>query len=62
MRFVIFNTAMALCLALLAGCAAAPSKAENSRVTSLGPECPEVEGYPDCQDGHLVDLRAPALP
>jgi hypothetical protein len=56
MRFVIFNTAMALCLVLLVGCASTPPAAENTHLATAGPECPQLEGSPDCQDGHQVDL------
>ena len=59
MRFVIFNTALAFCLALLAACASTSLMGDKSRVASSAIECPEQEGYPDCQDGHQVDLTAP---
>jgi hypothetical protein len=59
MRFVIFNTAMAFCLALLPGCTSTPPAAEKTHVASLAQECPEIEGYPDCQDGRQVDLTVP---
>lgn len=59
MRFVIFNTAMAFCLALLVGCGSIPAGFERTHVASSAPECPELEGYPDCQDGHQVDLTVP---
>lgn len=29
------------------------ARTASSRLTS---DCPELEGYPDCQDGHRVDL------
>jgi hypothetical protein len=59
MRFVIFNTAMAFCLALLAGCTSTPPATEKTHVASLVHECSELEGYPDCQDSQQVDLTAP---
>jgi hypothetical protein len=33
---------------------------ERKAVAALS-TCPELEGYPDCQDGHQVDPRAAAL-
>ncbi len=58
MRFVIFNTGLAFCLALLAACASM-SIDKNRRVALSAIECPEQEGYPDCQDGHQVNLTTP---
>ncbi len=58
MRLVILSTVSALCIALLSACASAAATTNGLRQASSGPECPETEGYPDCQDGHQVDLTA----
>ncbi len=58
MRLVILSTLSALCMALLSACASSAASNGGLRQDSSGPECPETEGYPDCQDGHQVDLTA----
>ena len=57
MRFIIFNITLALCLVPLAGCSSTSPVVEKSRLASYATECPPLEGSPDCQDGHQVDLR-----
>ncbi len=42
----------ALCTPLFSACAAPWAMAASRE----GAPCPEQEGYPDCQDGHRVDL------
>jgi hypothetical protein len=60
MRQQAFSVLLLSCLAALAACTATRMPvASPSRVSNFG-DCPELEGYPDCQDGHQIDLRIPA--
>ena len=60
MRHQAFGGLLLICLAALTACTATRSPgAVPSRVSNFG-DCPELEGYPDCQDGHHVDLRLAA--
>jgi len=57
MRYLIliFLTAA---FASLCGCAARPSRVATGTRTHAVSDCPELEGYPDCQNGQHVDLAA----
>jgi ketosteroid isomerase-like protein len=44
-----------ICAPLVSACAA-PSALSGQAANGVGDACPSLEGYPDCQDGHRVDL------
>jgi uncharacterized protein (TIGR02246 family) len=45
----------AICAPLLSACVTASGSSERA-ANSAGDPCPSLEGYPDCQNGHRVDL------
>jgi hypothetical protein len=56
MRYIaLVLTSVAFLVAAPACTSPAPS-AEGKRGTYVGAPCSELEGYPDCQHGHLVQL------
>jgi hypothetical protein len=42
---------------ILSACATTSIVSGGSKGKATVTACPELEGYPDCQDGHLVDPR-----
>ena len=56
MRSIIVLTALANVL-LLSACSTIRT-VQPDRVTQAPSDCPELEGYPDCQDGHHVEFPA----
>jgi hypothetical protein len=56
MRPLAFSVLSAACLVLLAACSTTRMPTGATRTAHMS-DCPEMEGYPDCQNGHRVDLR-----
>jgi hypothetical protein len=59
MRSIVVLVALTNVLILSACSAVGPRQPE--RLTQLSSDCPELEGYPDCQDGHHVEFPDPHL-
>jgi hypothetical protein len=57
MRSVIVLIVLTNVLLLSACSAIGPRQPES--LAQRPSDCPELEGYPDCQDGRHVDFRAP---
>jgi hypothetical protein len=56
MRTLAFSVLCAACIALVSACSTTRTSTGTAR-TAYMRDCPELEGYPDCQNGHKVDLR-----
>ena len=59
MRSIVVFVALTNVLVMSACSAVGPRQTE--RLTQLPSDCPELEGYPDCQDGHHVEFSDPHL-
>lgn len=53
MRYLIPALISVLSLAALSACASSAQPHEQSTSTRVSSACPELEGYPDCQNGQL---------
>jgi len=53
MRYLILTLVSALSLVTLSACASSAQRHEKRPATSISSACPELEGYPDCQNGQI---------
>jgi hypothetical protein len=56
MRYIALVLTSVAFLVVASACASPTPSAEGKPGTHLGAPCSELEGHPDCQYGHLVEV------